>query len=87
MSKIYAIIQEAVIASLEKSEKLPMEFVIELEDQHFQELIKDLVIGGTKTPVSKRAKRVVVEIAERRIVIRSDQDPQDWFADPAETVH
>ena len=87
MSKIYAIIQDVVISSLEKGDLLPPEFTLELEDEHFTALLKTLVVGGTKTPVDQNLKRILLQIQDLRITVRSHLDPQDWFLDPAETVH
>jgi len=79
MNWIYESIQDAIIASLEEGPWLPDEFELTIEDVAFRHLIKSLKVTATGKPVPADSVRVTLQIQGKRVLVRSDKDPEPFL--------
>lgn len=80
-SPFYELIEDAIISTLESDTGafLPDEFVVTIEDAAFVQLLRGLVSTTDQKPLPPTLKRVLLEIQERRVTVRSDKDPDPWL--------
>lgn len=85
---IYELIEDSVLSVLETDTGafLPDEFTVTLEDTAFVQLLRGLVSTQTGKPLPPMLKRIVLEIQDRRITVRSDKDPDPWLPAPVESA-
>ena len=96
---IYELIEDSVLSVLETDTGafLPDEFTVTLLStagglalarvRHaFVQLLRGLVSTQTGKPLPPMLKRIVLEIQDRRITVRSDKDPDPWLPAPVESA-
>lgn len=85
---IFELIEDSILSVLETDTGafLPDEFAVEIEDAAFVQLLKGLVYTTNQKPVPPTLKRVLLEIQDRKVTVRSDKDPEAWAVVPLESV-
>lgn len=81
MNPIYDTIVDAIISCLEQENEgiwLPDEFEIMIPDDAFKLLLKSMVWTTNKVQVDQKLKRIPLNIMDYRVLVRSDQDPEQW---------
>lgn len=84
LNPVFDAIQDTIIACLEQPNGgcwLPDEFLVTIEDDSFLVFLKGMVDTKDRKPLPQTLKRVSLHIQGYTVIVRSDKDPEPWFAE------